>query len=210
MAYFVSIGQVQKRRDYGRPQEQWEDEAHDLQALPFAIDTLEQAQTIIAISKSPAWTIQQGETDGWLRQAKEIACSSLVQRTRELDQQEREAAAAAREAQTKRINDQPREVVKVYAGIPVTFQREPPERRPGDAYGRLETRVTVSALGKRFHSSDYITKSGAIQKKKWEEQYSKQPWAETDHSALIPLAPHLKDIQAVADSLSKGAYKEEA
>ena len=98
MKYFVSIGQAWKN---------WKDEleaSENFTQVPFPVESLQDAHLIVSLSKSPVWTILEGETESsW--DAKEIEVSPLVKQTRERRRIERLALV-------EKINAQPKKVTK--------------------------------------------------------------------------------------------------
>lgn len=210
MKYYISIRWPEKRGQYDKPETEREYTAGPLDPLPFSVDTLEEAHAIIAMSKSPVWTIRHSEHDDMWQKNTEIECSPMVKFTRELEQAERVKNDAKNQARIDRINAQPKVVTKTYAGIVVTFERNDVD---GKTVSRShDTPVRIQAGAEHFSPANYITASGAIQKKKWIMRYGRRGY-ETPHperERLVALAPYLKVIQAVADSLSNGSYKEEA
>ncbi len=212
MSYYVSIGWPEKRGQYDKPEAEQEETAGRLEEVPFGMDTLEEARAIIAMSKSPVWTIWHGEGGKWQsyreQRENEVDCSPMVKRTRELQAQERQQVVVERQAEIDRINAQPKVVTKTYAGIAVTFTREDTDEKRV----RYGARVRINAGDQEVSPTSFITGSGAIQKKKWTEWWMSGRYGtpNPERERLVALAPHLKDIAAVAKRLSIGTYTEES
>ena len=201
MKYYVYIGSVSKgfRDDV-------EESSGDFHAVPFGVDTLEEAHLLVNLSKTPAWYITSGETAIVNWDTSDIEVSPLVLRTRERDRVAKAQRQAQLDAKIQRINAQPETVEKVYAGITVVFNRKPLRPTTEYAYHHYEARVDVIAKTADgdwdFPYYQYITSNGRVQKAKWRTDWSVQ------RHKLEALADHLKDIEAVRVALSTGAYEE--
>ena len=194
MPYYVSIGHPELSLMAK------EETASKLNPLPFGIDTLEEAHTVIAISKSPVWTIRLSEgTDDMWQEKDEIDCSPMVRRTRELNRLEQDKRAKNKREDIERIKSQPSIVTRIYEGITVTFTRRA-MREDESIYRYADSGVSISIGDTAIWPYRFITGDGRVQKKKWREDW------DIKRAGLASLADHLKEIQAVAQSLGRGTF----
>lgn len=210
MAYYVSIGRTEKRGQYDKPEAEREETAGRMESVPFGVGTIEEAHMLVSMSKSPVWIIRLTEGDDIWQSKGEIEASPMVIRTRELELMERQKNLDDQQAKIDRINAQPTVVTKEYAGVAVTFTREhldPTTNKYAHARGEAVVSIHVGEID--IYPGSYITADHRIQKAKWIEYYSPNYWDKVGRGAhLVPLAPHLKEIAAVAKQLSIGTYQE--